>query len=85
MARAQTLVQLTDSLVALLDERAVRERRSRSDLIREAIEAYLAEDAEAEVSRRMVEGYTRMPQAADDELEALAERSALRMIAEEPW
>ena len=40
VARKQTLVQLSDALVAALDERAARDRRSRSDLIREAVEQY---------------------------------------------
>ncbi len=38
VARTQTLVQLNDELLGLLDERAARERRSRSALIREALE-----------------------------------------------
>ena len=56
--------------------------RSRSDLIREAIEQYYKEDIEAAIDRAMVEGYTRVP---DDELDALYEDVACRSIAEEPW
>ncbi len=82
--RTQTLVQLTDELVALLDQRAARQRRSRSDLIREALERFLAEDAEAEVSQQIVEGYRRIPQE-DDDLEASARRAARDAIEEEPW
>jgi metal-responsive CopG/Arc/MetJ family transcriptional regulator len=33
MARTQTLVHLTDDLLARLDQRAMREQRSRSTLI----------------------------------------------------
>jgi len=84
MARTQTLVQLSHELVALLDERAARLRRSRSDLIREALESFLVEDAEAEVSRRIVAGYERIPQD-DDGLERWAERGAGDLVAEEPW
>ena len=84
VARTQTLVQLTDELVALLDERAVRDGRSRSDLIREAIESFLAEDAEAAVSRRIVEGYERVPQE-DDGLEGWARRGGRELLADEPW
>lgn len=80
IARTQTLVQLTDELLALLDERAARLRRSRSDLIREALEAYLKEDRAAEIDRKIVEGYTRMP---DDEWDYT--ESTKRLIAEEPW
>ncbi len=78
MARAQTLVQLTDDLLAALDQRAVATGRSRSDLIREAIEVYLGED---EADRLIVEGYRRIPQDADPLAEALARDS----IAAEPW
>jgi metal-responsive CopG/Arc/MetJ family transcriptional regulator len=47
MSRRQTLVQLSDELLAQLDERVAREGRSRSDLIREAVSGYLAGDLEA--------------------------------------
>ena len=83
MARAQTLVQLTDELLELLDERAARERRSRSTLIREAIEDYLTDDLQAEIDRRIVEGYQRVPQAADED--GWAEANARAAIREEPW
>jgi metal-responsive CopG/Arc/MetJ family transcriptional regulator len=83
MARAQTLVQLTDELLELLDERAAREQRSRSTLIREAIEDYLSDDLQAEIDRRIVEGYRRLPQT--DEEDAWAEANARAAIREEPW
>jgi len=84
VARTQTLVQLSDELVALLDERAARLRRSRSDLIREALESFLAADAEAEVSRRIVAGYERSPQEGDG-LDRWAERAGRDLVGEEPW
>lgn len=62
MARIQTMVQLTADLVRLLDRRAAANGVSRSQLIREAIEAYVAGDREAEIDREIVDGYTRMPQ-----------------------
>jgi metal-responsive CopG/Arc/MetJ family transcriptional regulator len=83
MARAQTLVQLTDELLELLDERAARERRSRSTLIREAIVDYLTDDLQAELDRRIVEGYQRVPQTDDED--AWAEANARAAIREEPW
>jgi metal-responsive CopG/Arc/MetJ family transcriptional regulator len=66
MARTQTLVQLSDDLLAQLDSRAAREGRSRSDLIREAIAGYLGADREAEVDRLIVEAYIRQPQKPDE-------------------
>ncbi len=81
MARQQTLVQLTEELVALLDERAARSGRSRSALIREALEEYLRDEREAAIDRAIVEGYTRIPEEDDPWVEL----GARRMIAEEPW
>lgn len=83
MERTQTLVQLTQALLRRLDERAAREGRSRSALIRDAIEDYLHDEEEAEISRQIVEGYERMPQT-DEELVG-TEREALEAIREEPW
>jgi metal-responsive CopG/Arc/MetJ family transcriptional regulator len=82
VARKQTLVQLSDELVAALDEEAVRAGRSRSELIRDAIEAYLAQTRAAEIDAAIVEGYTRIPPG---ELDDLAEEAAIRSIKEEPW
>jgi metal-responsive CopG/Arc/MetJ family transcriptional regulator len=79
MARTQALVQLTDELLARLDARADRERRSRSDLIREAVERYLTDDPEAEIDRRIVEAYTRRPQE-----DVWGDEPPRRLIAEEP-
>ena len=82
MARKQTLVQLSDALLAALDERATRRHTSRSHLIRTAIEQYIAADEDAETDRAIVEGYTRIPPG---ELDAWAEASGRRSIAAEPW
>jgi metal-responsive CopG/Arc/MetJ family transcriptional regulator len=81
MARTQTIVQLSDELLAELDTRRAREGRSRSDLIREAIEAYLADDRDAAIDRAIVEGYTRIPPAEDFG----AEWAARTLVAAEPW
>jgi predicted transcriptional regulator len=67
MARAQTLVQLNDTLLAVLDQRAAKQGISRSQIIRNAIEAYLGQDYEAEVTRQIIAGYERIPQATTDE------------------
>lgn len=83
MPRTQTLVQLTQDLLRRLDERAAREGRSRSALIRDAIEAYLYDEARARIDREIIEGYERIP-TTDEEL-AWAEKEAREMIREEPW
>jgi uncharacterized protein YggU (UPF0235/DUF167 family) len=53
--RAQTLVQLTDRLLAALDQHAAKVGRNRSDVIREAIERYLEESLEDDIGRAIVE------------------------------
>lgn len=80
MARTQTLVQLSDELLERLDARRAREGRSRSEVIREAIELYLAADREAEIDRLIVEAYTRRPPE-----DVWGDDAAKRMVAAEPW
>jgi Arc/MetJ-type ribon-helix-helix transcriptional regulator len=98
MSRVQTMVQLTEDLVALLDREAARRGVSRSALIRTALEEFLRNDQEAAISRRIVDGYVRIPPETPDEWGDLAEttdRTSLdllrRLDAEErrqgraPW
>jgi metal-responsive CopG/Arc/MetJ family transcriptional regulator len=82
MARTQTLVQLDDRLLALLDQRSSASGVSRSALIREAIEAYLASDAEAAIDKAILAGYAKFPPAEPD---ALTMALATASIEEEPW
>ncbi len=81
--RTQTLVQLSRSLLNRLDERAAREGRSRSALIRDAIDAYLYDEDEARIDREIREGYERIPET-EEEL-AAAYREGREGIREEPW
>jgi plasmid stability protein len=67
MARTQTLVQLSDELVAAITVEAARRGLSRSALIREVLQDYLDAQGEASVGRRIAEGYRRMPPATPDE------------------
>lgn len=83
VTRTQTLVQLSEELLRRLDERAAREGRSRSALIREAIEAYLKDEENARIDREIREGYERIPET-EEELRS-AEASAREAIEEEPW
>ena len=80
MARRQTLVQLSDSLLDRLDRRRSRDGRSRSEVIREAVERYLAEDRETEIDRLIVEAYRSRPPT-----DVWGEEAAKRLIEEEPW
>lgn len=83
MTRIQTLVQLTSDLLRRLDERAAREGRSRSALIREAIEAYLHDEERDRITREIIEGYERFP-PTKEEMES-AEAGVREDIEEDPW
>lgn len=98
MSRTQTMVQLTDELVALLDNEAARAGLSRSALIRQILADHLRDEVEADVTRRIVAGYRRIPPATPDEWgdsDGLLDRTAAdtlrRLDAEErasglpPW
>lgn len=85
MARCQTLVQLNQELLALLDRRSAREGVSRSAVIRHAVAAYLEVDREAEIDRQIIEGYTRMPQTDDDDLDEWSENRRRESWDDLPW
>ena len=67
MSRVQTLVQLNVELIADLDAAAELTGVSRSALIREAIEAHLADRRESTISAAIAAGYKRIPQGATEE------------------
>jgi len=83
MRDLQTLVQLSEELVALLDRRASRDGVSRAGVIRAAIEAYL--DTDALVDQQIVDGYTAMPQWADGQPELDGDRRRRDAWAELEW
>ncbi|MGH8992021.1 MAG: CopG family transcriptional regulator [Acidimicrobiia bacterium] len=66
MARTQTMVQLSDELIELVDAEAARRGLSRSALIRQAITEHLAAGHEAAITRKIVEGYQRVPPITPD-------------------
>jgi len=80
VGRTQTLVQFSDELIERLDRYRARAGRSRSEVIRAAVERYLDADRESEIDRELVEAYTRQPPA-----DVWGEEAAKRLIAEEPW
>ncbi len=82
MARRQTLIQLDDARVAALDERAAAAGRSRSDLIREAIDLLLGTGGAAAIDAAIAEGYARVPAPEGD---AWANAGAIAAIKAEPW
>lgn len=71
------MVQLSDELVRLLDERAEATGVSRSQVIRDAIDAYLAADRERDIDRRIVEGYRRFPQGGEYDVDEWGDLGAM--------
>lgn len=65
------MVQLNTGLLELLDRRSARDGVSRSQLIRQAIKAYVAEDQERVIDQEIVDGYTRMPQGGEYDVDEL--------------
>lgn len=80
----QIAVRIPNGLVSELDELVDAGRfETRADAVRAALETLLDLERRAEIGRRIVEGYRRLPQ--EDEDVASAERAATRAIDEEPW
>ena len=76
--------RLADRVLAAVDDLVVQGRyASRTEVVRAALDALINAHEQADLDRRMVEGYTRMPQT-DDEV-ALATAATRALIAEEPW
>lgn len=82
IGRRQTLIQLDEARLATLDQRAAAAGRSRSDLIREAIDLFLGLGDVAAVDGAIVAGYERIPAAAQS---PWAFQSAISSIKAEPW
>ena len=82
MGRRQTLIQLDDARLAALDERAAAAGRSRSDLVREAIDLLLGTGDAAAIDSAIVEGYQRAPASGRD---PWAFAGAIAAIRAEPW
>ena len=82
LVRQPTLVQLTDELIARLDERAACAGVSRSELIRRAIEEHLAGGEAGAIDRAIVEGYKRIPQP---EFDPWADAALIDSLRAEPW
>lgn len=80
----QVVVRLSDELAAALDalvESGIVE--SRSAAIRDALRAFVDDHRRAEISRRIVDGYRRIP--PDDDLEAWAIAAGRALVEAEPW
>jgi Arc/MetJ-type ribon-helix-helix transcriptional regulator len=80
----QIAVRIPTSLAEQLDALVSSGRfETRADAVRAALETLLDAERRADVGRRIVEGYRRIPQE-DAEVAAAAD-AASRSIDEEPW
>jgi Arc/MetJ-type ribon-helix-helix transcriptional regulator len=80
----QIAIRIPDALAEQL-ESLVKSGRfdTKADAVRSALEALLNAERRADIGRRIVEGYQRVPQ--DDVDVAAAHQAATRSIEEEPW
>ena len=83
MARRQTLIQLDDARLAALDQRAAECGRSRSELVREAVDLLLGTDDPASIDSAIVAGYQRRPPPPESDAWVLA--STIAAIKAENW
>jgi Arc/MetJ-type ribon-helix-helix transcriptional regulator len=80
----QIAVRIPSALIEDLDSVVASGRfETRADAVRAALEALLETERRAEIGRRIVEGYRRVPQ--EDTEVATASESAATSLEEEPW
>lgn len=75
---------MNGDLLRRLDRLARDTGRSRSALVRDAVERYVVQESEAEKDRRLIQGYRQMPQSPEEL--AWADASFDEMLEnEETW
>ncbi|MGI8617180.1 MAG: hypothetical protein ACR2L4_10450 [Actinomycetota bacterium] len=80
----QIAIRIPDVLAGELESLVATGRfETKAEAVRSALEALIDAERRAEVGRRIVEGYRRMPQ--EDADVAAAHEVAIRSIDEEPW
>ena len=80
----QIAIRIPDALATDLDSLVSSGRfGTKADAVRTALEALIDAERRAELGRRIVEGYRRLPQ--EDADVAAASQAATRSIDEEPW
>jgi Arc/MetJ-type ribon-helix-helix transcriptional regulator len=76
-------VRMPDDRVAAIDALVASGRASRAAVIVEAIDRLVAQLDSERIDREIVEGYTRIPETAEEL--AWAEWSTEESVREEPW
>ena len=81
---SQIAIRIPEILAQQLEELVASGRfDTKADAVRAALEALVDAERRADVGRRIVEGYRKVPQ--DDVDVAAAAEAASRSIDEEPW
>ena len=83
MARKPVLLQLSEELLERIDQLTAAQGRSRSAVVREAVERYITEESQALKDQQMAEGYRRIPD--DEQFDEWAEVAVRELVEEEPW
>ncbi len=80
----QLVTRVSGDLLAAVDE-LVEEGTvsSRSDAVRQGLEAIIERRRRARIGEMIVEGYRRRPQSPEEL--AWADEATVKMIADEPW
>jgi Arc/MetJ-type ribon-helix-helix transcriptional regulator len=80
----QIAIRIPDVLAGQLEDLVASGRfDTKADAVRAALEALIDTERRADVGRRIVEGYRKVPQ--DDVDVTAAAEAASRSIGEEPW
>jgi Arc/MetJ-type ribon-helix-helix transcriptional regulator len=80
----QIAIRIPDALAAQLSDLVATGRfDTKADAVRTALEALIDVERRADVGRKIVEGYRRVPQEDADVF--AADQAATRSIDEEPW
>jgi metal-responsive CopG/Arc/MetJ family transcriptional regulator len=83
VARKPVLLQLSEELLERIDQLTATQGRSRSAVVREAVERYITEQSQALKDQQMAEGYRRIPD--DEQFDEWAEVAVRELVEEEPW
>lgn len=80
---AKIAISLPDSFLEIIERESKARSMSRSEFLRQAVEALLKHEQEREDVRRYVQGYLAYPET--DEEVAWAEAASQSILAEYPW
>lgn len=83
MTRKPVLVQFSDDLIEQLDRIGDAQGRSRSAVVRDAVQRYIVQASDEIKDQLMAAAYERIPD--DDEFDAWAQASVRELVNEESW